>query len=80
MMSVRTLALAALGSIAIAAVASATEVKTTDDSVTVTAPYTDVDTSSDKVAVKAPYTDVQVDKKARTVRIRVPYFSGDISW
>lgn len=39
MTSIRTLALAALGSIAIAAVASATEVKTTDDSVT-TVSYT----------------------------------------
>ena len=37
MTSIRTLALAALGSIAIAAVASATEVKTTEDSITVTA-------------------------------------------
>ena len=75
-----TLALVALTSLGAAFAASATEVTTTDDSVTVTAPPTDVDTSSDKVAVKAPYTDVQVDKKARTVRIRVPYFSGDISW
>lgn len=75
-----TLALAAMTSLGVAYAATATEVKTDDNSVSVTAPYTDVDTSSDKVSVNAPYTDVQVDKKARTVRIRVPYFSGDISW
>ena len=75
-----TLALIALTTLGVAYAASATEVTTDDDSVSVTAPYTDVDTSSDKVTVDAPYTDVQVDRKARTVRIRVPYFSGDISW
>lgn len=75
-----TLAFSAVITLALVPASSATEVKTNNDSVTVKAPYTDVDTTSDKVAVKAPYTDVQVDKKARTVRIRVPYFSGDISW
>jgi hypothetical protein len=75
-----TLAVATLASLAVVFGAAATEVETDDDTVVVTAPETDVDVSSDKVTVETPYTDVEVDEKARTVRIRVPYFSGDISW
>ena len=74
------LVLAGLAATAVAASAPATEVDEDSTSVTVTAPSTDVDVSSDKVSVEAPYTDVAVDKKNRHVRIRVPFFSGDINW
>lgn len=32
------------------------------------------------VTVRAPHTAVDVDTRAREVRIRVPYFRGDIRW
>ena len=35
---------------------------------------------SDEVSVEAPYTSVKVDPYARYVKIRVPYFNGDIRW
>jgi len=71
--------LAALAFLALAAGVSASEVDR-HDSVVVTAPATDVDVSSEKVVVTAPFTDVEVDKDNRRVHIRVPFFSGDISW
>jgi len=46
-------------------------------------PTTRVETSGDKktrVRVRAPYTKVDVDTKRRLVRIRVPYYNGDIRW
>ena len=52
-------------------------------SVDVRAPHTKVTTShgkKTKVTVKAPYSDVRVDTKNRHVRIRVPFYSGDIRW
>jgi len=33
-----------------------------------------------RVKVRAPYTSVDVDTRNRHVRIRVPYYSGDIRW
>ncbi len=33
-----------------------------------------------RVTVRAPATDVDVDTERRQVRIRVPYFRGDIRW
>jgi hypothetical protein len=33
-----------------------------------------------KVQVAAPYSTVMVDTAAAHVRIRVPYFNGDIRW
>ena len=46
-------------------------------------PTTRVETGGDKktrVKVRAPYTKVDVDTKRRHVRIRVPYYNGDIRW
>ncbi len=51
---------------------------------TVNAPRTKVVTKRDgnrtKVDVRAPYTGVNVDTARRHVRIRVPYYSGDVYW
>lgn len=74
------LALAAMAVAGTTLGAGATEVERDEDRVTVTAPTTDVDVTSEEVTVDAPYTSVDVDEKSRTVRIRVPYFNGDISW
>ena len=79
MQPIQMIALAALASLAVATGVSANEADR-QDSVVVSAPATDVEVSSDKVTVTAPFTDVEVDKDDRRVRIRVPYFSGDISW
>jgi hypothetical protein len=79
MQRIQMIALAALASLAVATGVSATEVDRKDN-VVVNTPTTDVEVSSDKVTVTAPFTDVEVDKDDRRVRIRVPYFSGDISW
>ena len=46
-------------------------------------PTTRVETGGDKktrVKVRAPYTKVDVDTNRRRVRIRVPYYNGDIRW
>jgi len=46
-------------------------------------PTTRVETGGDRktrVKVRAPYTKVDVDTKRRHVRIRVPYYNGDIRW
>lgn len=52
------------------------------DRVEATAPTATVRVSPQRtrVDIVAPYTDVQVDTVQRSVRIRVPYFSGDIRW
>lgn len=56
--------------------------KSRDGNTLVEAPHTRVETKSNptRVDVAAPYTKVQVDKAERVVRIRVPYFSGDIRY
>ena len=80
-----------IGALAILAVATATAaeaakstVETTRDGRTyVAAPGTRVavlPTKRTKVRVEAPYTRVKVDTAAGHVRIRVPYYSGDIFW
>lgn len=54
-----------------------------DDEIIVDVPTTHVETSGDKktrVKVRAPYTKIDVDTKRRMVRIRVPYYNGDIRW
>jgi hypothetical protein len=46
-------------------------------------PMTRVETGGDRktrVKVRAPHTKVDVDTKRRHVRIRVPYYNGDIRW
>jgi hypothetical protein len=46
-------------------------------------PTTRVETGGDRktrVKVRAPHTKVDVDTKRRHVRIRVPYYNGDIRW
>ena len=46
-------------------------------------PTTRVETSGHqktRVKVRAPHTKVDVDTKRRHVRIRVPYYNGDIRW
>jgi hypothetical protein len=46
-------------------------------------PTTRVETGDDRktrVKVRAPHTKVDVDTKRRHVRIRVPYYNGDIRW
>jgi hypothetical protein len=46
-------------------------------------PTTRVETGGDKetrVKVRAPYAKVDVNTKRRHVRIRVPYYNGDIRW
>ena len=63
--------------------AAKTSVDTNRDGRTsVTAPGTRVTVvpKRTKVQVAAPYTNVKVDTAAGHVRIRVPYFSGDIFW
>ena len=50
---------------------------------TVDAPTTRVVTKTGRkttVRVNAPHTRVKVDTGARQVRVRVPYYSGDIRW
>jgi hypothetical protein len=80
MQRLRILVLAALIPLAVAPIAAAMEEVERKDAVVVNAPTTDVEVSSREVTVAAPFTDVKVDKENRRVRIRVPYFSGDISW
>ena len=65
--------------------ASARDVVTRGDGVThVDAPTTrvrvDEYTGDTRVKVRAPATRVDVDTERRHVRIRVPYYSGDIRW
>jgi len=46
-------------------------------------PTTRVETGGDRktrVKVRAPHTKVDVDTTRRHVRIRVPYYNGDIRW
>lgn len=80
-----------LGSAAAASLAAAASfaIAESDTSVTVrggkadvTAPYTTVDSTParTKVNVDAPHANVKVDTEARVVKIRVPYFNGDIRW
>ncbi len=86
----RKLTIASLGvlaatGLALAVAASAadpTSVKSENGRTAVKAPYTRVDTTPDrtKVRVNAPNADVRVDTEAGQVRIRVPYFSGNIRW
>jgi hypothetical protein len=70
-----------------AAHAARTDAKTTVDTrrhgrTYVTAPGTKVAVvpKRTKVSVDAPYTMVRVNTAANHVRIRVPYFNGDIRW
>jgi len=54
-----------------------------NDKTIVDVPTTHVETDGDRrtrVKVRAPYTKVDVDTKRRHVRIRVPYYNGDIRW
>ena len=54
-----------------------------NDETVVDVPTTHVETDGDRktrVKVRAPYTKVDVDTKRRHVRIRVPYYNGDIRW
>ncbi|MBU2531639.1 MAG: hypothetical protein KKB37_02775 [Alphaproteobacteria bacterium] len=58
-----------------------------DRDVVVEAPTTDVIVSDRKVSdrkervlVEAPATEIDVDTERRRVRIRVPFFDGDIRW
>lgn len=54
-----------------------------NDKTIVDVPTTKVETDGDRrtrVKVRAPYTKVDVDTKRRHVRIRVPYYNGDIRW
>ncbi len=37
-------------------------------------------TGETRVKVRAPYANVDVDTSRQQVRIRVPYYSGDIRW
>ncbi len=66
-----------------AALAAKTHVDTGRDGRTiVTAPGTRVAVLPKRTAVRveAPYTSVRVNTEAGRVRIRVPYYNGDISW
>jgi hypothetical protein len=54
-----------------------------NDKTIVDVPTTHVETDGDRrtrVKVREPYTKVDVDTKRRHVRIRVPYYNGDIRW
>ena len=52
-----------------------------EDGTVVRAPRTRVEVERDgSTRVRAPHTRVEVDRRRRTVRIRVPYFSGDIRY
>jgi hypothetical protein len=59
-------------------------VKREDGKTVVEAPTTHVTaderTGATQVKVRAPSTSVDVDTERGHVRIRVPYFSGDIRW
>ncbi|MEL6292448.1 MAG: hypothetical protein AAFQ44_11745, partial [Pseudomonadota bacterium] len=51
------------------------------DGTVVRAPRTRVEVERDgSTRVRAPETRVEVDRRRRTIRIRVPYFSGDIRY
>lgn len=75
-------ATASLGSAAPAFAAGSTSVKTENGWTKVKAPYTRVDITAQrtKVRVNAPHANVSVETGAGHVRIRVPYYSGDIRW
>jgi hypothetical protein len=62
--------------------AAETTVTTGNGNTVVIAPTTRIDSSADRTTVRvaAPFTRVKVDTAARHVRIRVPYFNGDIRW
>jgi len=76
---------AALAMAALALPVSAQNVVTRADGLTrVDAPTTrvrvDEVTGATRVKVRAPATRVNVDTERRHVRIRVPFYSGDIRW
>ena len=76
---------AALGMVALALPATAQDVVTREDGITrVDAPTTrvrvDEVTGDTRVKVQAPATRVDVDTERRHVKIRVPFYSGDIRW
>jgi hypothetical protein len=77
-------AVAAVTSLAgLAPVSAKTSVDTSRDGRTVvTAPGTRVAVvpKRTKVRVEAPFSDIKVDTAARHVRIRVPFYNGDITW
>lgn len=77
--------LALATSVASITVASAktTAVETKRDGRTiVSAPGTRVavEPKGTRVRVEAPLSDVKVDTAKRTVRVRVPFYNGDITW
>jgi hypothetical protein len=78
----RSVFAAVLAMAAGAAADTTATVKQVDGRTIVTAPTTKVDASAErtKVRVDAPDTRVRVDTETRIVRIRVPYFNGDIRW
>ncbi len=78
-------ALAALSLATASATAIASDVVTRkDDKTIVKAPTTNVTvderTGATRVKVRASETRVDVDTDRGLVRIRVPYFNGDIRW
>ncbi len=82
-----TLAVAAIATVALSMPATAEDtavVKRRNGATSVDAPTTRVavreSTGDTRVRVRAPSTNVDVDTDRREVRIRVPYFSGDIRW
>ncbi len=83
--ALRQIALA--GFAVVATVSAAHASKTTGDThrdgrTFVSAPGTKVAVvpNRTKVHVEAPYSSVRVNTAANHVRIRVPYFNGDIRW
>ncbi|HRK19928.1 MAG TPA: hypothetical protein PK970_13300 [Hyphomicrobiaceae bacterium] len=75
-------AVASLTAASFAIAESDTNVTVKGGKADVTAPYTTVDSTParTKVKVDAPHTNVKVDTEARVVKIRVPFFNGDIRW
>lgn len=83
-MALRLTILASTFALVLGGMASAKDIVTYDKGkTTVEAPTTRVVTKTGKkttVKVAAPHSRVNVDTGARHVRIRVPYYSGDIRW
>lgn len=76
---------AVLAMAALALPSAARDVVTREDGITrVEAPTTrvrvDEVTGDTRVNVRAPGTHVDVDTERRHVRIRVPFYSGEIRW
>jgi hypothetical protein len=83
-MVLRSTLIAAAFGIAVCGPATARDIVTYDKAKTIVeAPTTRVETKTGRktsVRVNAPHAQVKIGTSARHVRIRVPYYSGDIRW